>query len=85
MHRFRDNNVFLQTGNVVTVISPLRALHIIFDDGFWKGDTKFIFMLYGHILPIFNRLRVNSTFCGRDFPAAGEIGVVFGENNPQKV
>ena len=43
-------------------------------------------MLYWHILPIFNRLRVIRPFhFGWDFPTAGQICGVFGENDPQKV
>ena len=86
MHRLRGNDVFLQTGNDVMVISPPGAPYIIFDDGFWKGDPRFIFMLDWHIMPIFNRLRVIRLFqAGWDFPTAGEICEIFGENDHQKV
>ena len=34
MHRLRDNDVFLQTGNDVMVIPPLGVPNKIFDDGF---------------------------------------------------
>ena len=137
IHRFRDNRVFLQTGNDVISISPpegaaysfndgiwkgnncfllvfygyfasimhrirvndvfcqpemtswwfLRwgAPYEVFDDGFWKGDPKFMFMLCWHILPIFNCQRVIQPFhFGWDFPTAGEICGVFGENDPKK-
>ena len=43
-------------------------------------------MLYWHILPIFNRQRVVRLFhFGWDFPTAGEICGIFGENDLQKV
>ena len=52
----------------------------VFDDGFWKGDHNFIFMLCWHILSIFNRLRVIRPFhFGWDFLTAGQICGVFGE------
>ena len=85
-HRFRDNDFFLQTGNDVIVISLLGAPYILFDDGFWKDDPKFLVMLYWHILPIFNRIQVIRPFhFGWDFPTAGEIYGVFGESDPQNV
>ena len=43
-------------------------------------------MLHRHILSIFNRLRVTRSFhFGWDFPTAGQICGVFGEDDPQKV
>ena len=84
MHRFRDNSIFLETGNDVKVISLLGAPYILFNGGFWKGDPKFIIMLHWHILPIFYRRWVIRLFhFGWDFPTAGEICEVFGENDPQ--
>jgi len=38
MHGFRDNEVFLQAGYDVMVISPAGALHAILHNGFWKSD-----------------------------------------------
>ena len=86
MHRFRDNDVFLQTRNDVMVIPPLGRTVPSFRRRILKGDPKFTFMLYWHILPIFNRLRVIRPFhFGWDFPSADQICGVFGENDPQKV
>ena len=87
MHRFLDNDVHLQTGNDVIVLSPLGGA---VRSSRWR-------ILIGwpqvHIHPpltyftyIFNRLRVIRPFhFGWDFPTAGEICVVFWENDPQKV
>ena len=68
------------------VISPLGAPCIIPNDGVWKGDHKFIVMLYWQTVPIFNRQRVIRLFhFGLDFPIAGEILEVLGENDTQEV
>ena len=48
-------------------------------------DPKFIVMLYWHVLPIFNRLRVRLFHFGWDFPILpAKICGVFGENDPKK-
>jgi hypothetical protein len=48
--------------------------------------ATFLFMIYLHVLPIFNRFQVIRSFnFGCDFPTGGEIWVVWGENDPQKV
>ena len=60
-HRFRDNDVFLQTGNDVMVIPLLEGAVRSFRWRILKRVTpKFIFILYWHILPIFNHLRAMS-------------------------
>jgi len=42
MQGFRDNEVLLQAGYDVIMISPLEALQAIFHDGFWKSEYDFL-------------------------------------------
>jgi len=42
MHGFRDNEVLLQAGYDVIVISSIGGASAIFHDGFWKSE---------HLLP----------------------------------
>ena len=68
------------------MIPLLRVPYEVFDDGFWKGDPKFIFMLHWHILTIFNHQRIiRLLHFGRDFPTAGEILEVVEEIEFQEV
>jgi len=63
MYCFRDNDIFLQTGIDVMVISPLGGVvHNFLNDLFWKGDPKFIIMFYRHVFPILNCLRIIRLF-----------------------
>ena len=86
MHRFRDKDAFLQTGNDVMVIPPLASAVRRFRWRILNGWPQVYIMLYWLILSIFNRLRVIRPFpFGWDFPTAGQICGVFWENDPQKV
>ena len=86
MHRFRDNDVFCQPEMTSWWFFRYRAPYDVFDDEIWKGDPKFIFMLYWHILSIFNRLRVMRLFhFGWDFNTTRQICGGFGGKWPQKV
>ena len=86
MHRFRENDVFWHTGNDVLAISPLGGAVRSFRWRILKGWLPVYIMLYWHFLPTFNPLRVVRPFhFGWDFPTAGQICGVFGENDPQKV
>jgi len=58
MHGFRDNEVLLQAGYDVIVISPQRSLYAILHNGFWKNDPDFIFIFIWHLLSILNGLDV---------------------------
>jgi len=42
MHDFRDNDVLLQAGYDVIVISPPGVLYAILHDWFWKNDHDFL-------------------------------------------
>jgi len=57
MHGFRDNEVLLQAGYDIMVISPLGALQAIFHNGFWKSDHDFLIAFYTN---------VSHRFCGRN-------------------
>jgi len=50
MHGFRDNEVFLQGGYEVIVISLMGALQEIFLDGFWKSDHDFLIAFHTNFL-----------------------------------
>ena len=61
------------------------APYKVLDDGFWKGDSKFTFLLRWHILPIFNRLRVIRPFhFGWDFPMPVKFVGFSGKMTPKK-
>jgi len=50
MHGFWDNEVYLQVGYDVIVISPPGALHVILYDGFWNGDHVFLIAFHSNFL-----------------------------------
>jgi len=86
MHGFRDNEVLLQTGYDVMVISPLGGDSGDFDGGFWKSDYDFLLVVNGNFCPNSNGLEVNRHFLyAWDFPTGSKILGVLGENDPQKV
>jgi len=51
MHGLRDNEVLLQAGYDVIVISPPGALQAFFHDGFWKSDHDFLIAFHSKCLP----------------------------------
>jgi len=60
------------------------APHAILHNGFWKGNTDFIFMFDWHFLSILNGLDVIRHFVfGWDFPTGGENLGVLGQNDPK--
>ena len=59
MHRFRDNDAFLQTGNDVMVLYPLGALYAVCNDGFWKADYGFLVVFHRKCSSIIHRFRDN--------------------------
>ena len=86
MHRSRENDVFLQTGNDVIVISLPGVHDVVFDNGFWKASPKLISMLYWHIMPTFNRKRIMwASRFGWGFRTVCEKLEVLGENDPKEV
>jgi len=85
MHGFQDNEVLLQAGYDVIVISPLGAPQAILHDGFWKGDQDFIFMFNWHFLSTLNCLDVIQLNLAGISLLGGENLGVFGQNGPQNV
>jgi len=59
VHHFRDNEVYLQTGNDVMVLYPLGARCTVFNDGFWKGDYGFVIKVYRTFSSIIHCFRDN--------------------------
>jgi len=45
-HGFRENEVFLQAGYDVIVISPLGSASANFHDGFWKSNHDFLIVFH---------------------------------------
>jgi len=58
MHVFRDNEVLLQTGYDVIVISPPRGVSRRFFDGIWKSDPSLIIVVHWYISHISYRFGV---------------------------
>jgi len=86
MRGFRDNEVLLQAGYDVIVISPLGGVSGNFHDGFWKSDHDFLLVINGDVCPNSNGLEVIRHFLlTLDFPTGSEILGIIGENDPQKV
>jgi len=59
MHGFRDNEVLLQGGYDVIVISPQVALQAIFHDGFWKSDHDLLLVFHINLLSGMHGFRDN--------------------------
>jgi len=66
MHGFRDNEVLLQAGYDVIVISPLGALQAIFYDGFGKSEHDFLIVFYSNFLSGMHSFRDNEVYCQLD-------------------
>jgi len=85
MHGFRDNEVLLEAGYDIIVISPLGKLYAIFHDGFWKSDHDFLLVISGNFCPKSNGLEVIRHFLfAWDFPTGSEILEFLGEMAPKK-
>jgi len=78
MHGFWDNEVLLQAGYHVIVISPLGALQANFNDGFWKSDLDFLIAFYANILSRMHSFRDNevSLQAGNDVIVISPLGGV---------
>ena len=77
MHRFVYNEVLKLTRIDITAKSPLGgttsnwykgALHVNFDNRFWKDVPSFIFVFCSHFLSIFNRLSYSTFSIWLGFP-----------------
>jgi len=70
MHGFRDNEVLLQAGYDVIVISPPA------DCRFWKGDPDFILVLHYNYMSVVHSFRFNELFmfAGNDVIAISSLG-----------
>ena len=85
MHCFRDNDVFLQTGNDVMVIPPLggaaRSFRWRILEGWPKVNIHALLTYFAYLQPPHSF----STFSfGWDFPTASQICGVFRENDPNE-
>jgi len=63
MHGFRDNEVLLQAGYDVIVISPLAGVSGDFHDGFWKSDHDSLIAFHSNVLSGMRGFRDNELYC----------------------
>jgi len=65
-HGFRDNEVLLQAGYEVIVISPPGALQAILHDIFWKICHDFLIAFYSNVLSGMHGFRDNEVYLVTD-------------------
>jgi len=86
MHGFRDNEVLMQAGYDVIVLSPPGGASRYFTWWILKGQPRLYIHVWLTLLPILNGLNVIRLFnVVWDFPTGGEILGVHGQNDPQNV
>jgi len=59
MHGFQENEVLLQAGYDVIVISPLGVAHAILHNGFWKSDHEFLIAFHSKFVSVMHGFRDN--------------------------
>jgi len=77
MQGVRDNDVLLQAGYDVIMISLLGGFQAIFHDGFWKSDHDYLLVVNGNFCPNSNGLEIIRHFLflhfSLHFPTGSEI------------
>jgi len=82
MHGFRHNEVSLQAGYDVIVISTLEeALPATFYDGIWKNDYDFLLMCHSNFLSVLHGFRGNEVLlqAGYDVMVISPLGGASGD------
>jgi len=85
MHGFWDNEVLLQAGYDVIVISPQGGASGVISWRFWKSGHDFLLVIIGNFCPNSSWLdAIQHLLFAWDFPTCSEILDGLGEKNPKK-